>query len=68
MFDLGFTRRDAIRAAWSFLFGALTYVVLAQSSVIDGSVDWKALIVGACVAGLSAAKNFVLSDGSAIKG
>jgi len=68
MFDLGFTRSDVIRAAWSFLFGALAYVGLAQASVIEGTVDWKALAVGAVVAGFSAAKNFLLSNDSAIKG
>jgi len=68
MFGLGFTRSDLVRAVWSFIFGALAYVVLAQTSVIDGTVDWKALAIGAVVAGLSAAKNFLLADGSALKG
>lgn len=68
MFGLGFTTKDLIRAIWSFVFGALGYVVLVQADVIGGTVDLKALAAGAVVAGLSALKNFVLAEGTTLKG
>ena len=68
MFNIGFTKRDLIRADWTFVFGVIGYTVLAQASIIDGTVDWKALLVGAVAAGLSALKNLVLSDGTLLKG
>jgi len=68
VFDLSFTRRDVVRAIWSFLAGAVAYVALAQADIINGQVNYKALIVGATVAGLVSLKNFLLADGSVAKG
>ena len=68
MFNIGFTVKDFVRAGWTFIFGALSYVLLAQTDIINGSVDWKAVAVGAAAAGLSALKNLVLADGTTVKG
>lgn len=65
MFNLSFTVKDLVRAAWSFLFGALAYIVVVQPTT---SSDWKAALAGAVAAGLSAVKNLLLADGSTAKG
>lgn len=67
MFSIGLNASDVRRIAWSFVFGVLGYVILAQASILDGTVDWKALAAGAVMAGLSAVKNLVLADGSKLK-
>lgn len=65
MFELSFTKRDAVRAGYAFLFAVLAFVAVAQPK--SGS-EWKAVVVGAIAAGLSAAKNALLRDGSLAKG
>jgi ferric-dicitrate binding protein FerR (iron transport regulator) len=65
MFGLSFTTKDLVRALWSFVFGALAYIVVVQPTT---SNDWKAALAGAVAAGLSAVKNLVLADGSTLKG
>lgn len=68
IFGIGFTRRDLIRAVWTFVFAALGFVIAVQADIIGGTVDWRAVGLGALAAGLSAVKNLVLQDGSLIKG
>jgi hypothetical protein len=68
MFGLSFTTKDLVRAVWTFIFGALSYVLLVQGDIINGDVDLKAIAVGALAAGFSALKNLVFADGSTIKG
>lgn len=65
MFSFGFTSRDLVRAAWSFVFAAVAYVAAVQPTTSDA---WKVALAGAVAAGLSAVKNLVLADGSAVKG
>lgn len=68
MFNIGFTFKDLVRVVWTFVFGALSYAILAEGDIINGTVNWKALAVGAVAAGLSALKNLVLADGTTVKG
>jgi hypothetical protein len=68
-FGIGFTVKDVVRGVWAFLAGALAYVSLAATEVVEGSVvDTNALIYGAVVAGLVSVKNLFLADGTTIKG
>lgn len=66
MFEVNFTTKDAVRAAWAFVFGALGYVLIAQPQLEAGA--WRAIAIGAVAAGLSAAKNLLLADGTVAKG
>lgn len=64
--DLGFTLRDVVRMIWAALFAGLgAYLVELQAGA---DFDWKPLAVAAIAAVLSGAKNFVLADGSTVKG
>lgn len=65
MFNIGFTKKDVVRAVWTFVFAALTYIVVAQPTTSDA---WKVALAGALGAGLSALKNLVLADGTVVKG
>ena len=47
------------RAAWTFLEGFLVALPATLSVDMDGA-GWKALLVSACMAGLSAVKTMVL--------
>jgi hypothetical protein len=68
MFHISFTKADLIRAAWSFLGGALAYLGLVQADIVSGNADWDAVVYGAVVAGLVSIKNLVLKDGTTLKG
>lgn len=68
MFGISFTTKDLVRALWSFLFGALAFVLAVQTEILGGDVDWRGIALGAIAAGLSAVKNLVLADGSTVKG
>lgn len=61
MFDLGFTRRDAVRAVSVFLVAFV--VTLAGTSDLN-----KAALYAACTAGILAVKNYLLADGTLAKG
>lgn len=69
MFEFSFTSDDLKRVAWTFVQAALAVLLAgALNWVNSGEVfDWKALVVGALAAGISAVKNFVLSNDSALK-
>ena len=65
MFGLSFTKKDVVRAIWTFIFGVAGFIT------IYGGIppaEWKPFAVGAAAAGLSAVKNLVFADGSTIKG
>lgn len=47
------------RAAWTFLEGFLVAMPATLSTDIDGA-GWKALLLSACMAGVSAVKTMVL--------
>ena len=68
MFNFGLSYKDWTRIAWTFAQAAVGYGLLAYANVVPGApVSWRAIIVGAAAAGLSAAKNFALADDSPIK-
>ena len=62
--SIGFTKKDAVRAGWAFLFAALGYIVIAQPKDL---ASWKIAAAGAVAAGFSAAKNLLLGE-STLKG
>jgi len=68
MFGISFTTKDLIRAVWTFVFGALGFLIAVQTEIIGGDFDARAIAVGAIAAGFSALKNLVFADGSTIKG
>jgi hypothetical protein len=68
VFELKFTKADAVRSAWSFAAGVIGYLALSQHAIENGTADWKALAAGAVVAGLISIKNLVLKDGTTLKG
>jgi hypothetical protein len=71
MFGFGFTRSDLIRAVWCFIFGFAGYYGLYGADILaspDISEALAAFASGAVLAGLSAVKNFVLKDGTVLKG
>lgn len=59
LFDLGYTKKDAVRAAWAF--------VAAFGVAVQGKPASKAAAYAGIVAGVLAVKNFVLAGG-ALKG
>jgi ferric-dicitrate binding protein FerR (iron transport regulator) len=63
--ELKFTKRDAMRAVWTFLFAALGVIVVAKPQSGD---EWKVAAVAAVAAGIGAVKNLILRDGSTLKG
>ena len=72
--NLSFTKDDAKRVLHTFIqaaLGALAVGVAAQSSIPKSVSDAKqigfALAVAAVAAGISAVKNALLADGSALK-
>lgn len=65
MIDIGFSRKDLVRAGWTFLFAALGYIVIAQPT---DWASWKTAAIAAVAAGISAVKNLVLQDGTTLKG
>jgi len=64
--DLGLTWRDIVRMLWAAIFAGLGALLVMLQTNTD--VDWKPIAVAAIAAVLSLAKNFVLADGSAVKG
>lgn len=68
MLDFGLGYKDWTRIVWTFLMAAGGWMLAAWTNAVPGQVwDWKAVAVGAFAAGLSAIKNFALSDSSPIK-
>lgn len=68
VFDFGMTYHDFVRIAWTFVQGVLGYALATVIGWVPGDVfNWRAFGVGLLAAGLSAVKNFVLSDKSRIK-
>lgn len=68
MFGFRFTIKDAVRVAWTFVQGMVAYALAALAGWVPGDVfDWRAFVVGALAAGLSAVKNYVLADSAPIK-
>jgi hypothetical protein len=66
--DLGLSYKDWARIAWTFVQGALAWMVAASAGWVPGSaVDWRAVLIGALAAGWSTVKNLVLADSSPIK-
>lgn len=68
MFKLSFTLKDLIRAGWAFLGGVVAYLAVNQAAISNGTVDGKALLTGAVVAGVVSLKNLLLADGTTAKG
>lgn len=71
MFEFGFTKKDLVRAIWSFVFGFVGFYILNTTQVVnadDPAAAAAALLTGAAMAGLSALKNLLLKDGSTLKG
>jgi hypothetical protein len=62
--SIGFTKKDAVRAVWTFLFAALGYLVIVQPKDL---ASWKVAAVAAVAAGVSAVKNLLLGE-STLKG
>lgn len=62
MFEFGFTLKDAVRSAWTFL-AAFAVTMAGFNGEFSKSALWAAV-----AAGLIAVKNFVLQDGSTVKG
>jgi hypothetical protein len=62
MFDLGFTWKDVVRSVWVFL-AAFAVAMIGGDGEVNESALWAAV-----AAGLIAVKNFVLADGSTVKG
>lgn len=61
---LGFTRDDLAKVVWTFIQAAAAFYAL--QTALGKSTD-KTLVIGAIAAGISAVKNFVLSDESKLK-
>jgi hypothetical protein len=68
MFDFGLSYKDWSRIVWTFVQGALAYMIAASAGWVPGDPwNWKAVLIGAIAAGASALKNFLLADGSPLK-
>lgn len=76
MFNIGFTKDDLKRAAWTFVQAFLVVFFAGLNDLLDafkaGGLDATAsavlaLVVGALAAGVSALKNLFLADGSSLK-
>ena len=66
--NFGLSYKDWARIVWTFVQAAVGYALLALGNVVPGEpVSWRAVLVGAAAAGLSAVKNFSLADDSPIK-
>jgi hypothetical protein len=65
MFDLGFTKKDLVRACWAAIAGAAVAIAYA---IDTGETDWKVLGGAALAAAIVSVKNFLLADGSPLKG
>jgi len=62
---LGFTLKDLVRFVWVFLVGGAAYIAVQGSDVPK---DWKGFVIAVGAAGILAVKNFILKDGTTIKG
>lgn len=68
MISIGLTADDVKRIAWTFVMAALGVLIAsAQGWVNGGDSNWKAWVIAAIAAGVSAVKNGLLSDTSPIK-
>jgi hypothetical protein len=76
MFGISFTKDDLKRAVWTFLQAFVVVFAAGLSDLLDafkadgldaGTSAAVALVVAAIAAGLSALKNLVLADTSALK-
>ena len=66
--ELGLEGRDWRRIVWTFIMAAAAVLIAAATDWVNGGeFNWKAWAIGAVAAGLSAVKNFVLSDSSQLK-
>lgn len=65
MIKLGFTKKDLVRACWGAFIGAVVGLAVALQA---GVTDWTILSGAALGGAISALKNFVLADGSTLKG
>ena len=65
MISIGFTKKDLIRAAWTFIAAASGYVLIAQPT---DKASWTTAAVAGVAAGVSALKNLLLADGVTLKG
>ena len=65
---MGLNVGDWKRIGWTALQAGIAVVILNVTGWLNGaSWDWKAVGVAALAAVLSAVKNFVTEDGSALK-
>lgn len=62
---LGFTLKDLVRFAWVFIVGGAAYIAVQGSDVPQ---DWKGFTLAVAAAGVLAVKNFLLKDGTTLKG
>jgi len=73
VFEIGFSKDDLKRAVWTFIQGFGAVLILSAADLIQSGEDWTtttfwlSLVVGAIAAGISAVKNLVLADSSALK-
>lgn len=66
--DLGLGYKDWARIFWTFVMAAAAVLIAAATDWVNGGeFAWKAWVIGAVAAGLSAVKNFVLADSSTLK-
>ncbi len=67
MIQLGFTKKDAMRAFWAFVIPFAVALGASANSIHDLS-SAKAAAFAALVSALVSLKNFVLKDGTVLKG
>lgn len=65
MFEFTFSKKDAVRSAYAFVFAVLGYLVIVQPTDV---ASLKTAAVGALAAGVAAVKNLFLKDGTTLKG
>lgn len=71
---MGFTRDDLKRVLWTFIQAGAAAAIVVISAQSEVPKDWDtakqvgiAVVLAAIAAGISAVKNFFLSDGAALK-
>lgn len=66
--DIGLGYKDWARIAWTFVQAAVGYALAVWLTPISGEpFNWRAVVVGALAAAVSAVKNLILADSSTIK-